>query len=157
MRGSTWLWLAALVLFAGGGALIVKARGIRNNNPGNLRRSGDNWQGLRETQSDPEFFQFTAPLWGIRALVRTLHNYQKRYGLNSIAEIIARYAPEVENDTASYVRAIERATGIPGYMPLNLSDPALLAQLAAAIIKHENGVQPYPLALIEQGAGLALV
>lgn len=35
-------------------------RGIRNNNPGNLRRTKDPWQGLAETQTDLEFFVFKA-------------------------------------------------------------------------------------------------
>jgi hypothetical protein len=33
-------------------------RGIRNNNPGNLRRNSDPWQGLAERQGDVEFFTF---------------------------------------------------------------------------------------------------
>ena len=42
-------------------------RGIRNNNFGNLRITKDKWQGLREEQTDPEFFQFKSPKWGYRA------------------------------------------------------------------------------------------
>ena len=30
-------------------------RGIRNHNPGNLRRSADPWQGLAPEQTDKEF------------------------------------------------------------------------------------------------------
>lgn len=33
-------------------------RGLRNNNPGNLRLSKDKWQGLRAVQTDKAFFQF---------------------------------------------------------------------------------------------------
>ena len=40
-----------------------RPRGLRNN-PGNLRRTGDRWQGLRPVQDDPEFLQFEAPCWG---------------------------------------------------------------------------------------------
>ena len=33
-------------------------RGLRNCNPGNIRISTDKWLGLREEQTDKEFFQF---------------------------------------------------------------------------------------------------
>ena len=43
-------------------------RGIRNNNPGNIRRNGDPWQGLAKDQTDREFFTFQSAVYGIRAL-----------------------------------------------------------------------------------------
>ena len=49
-------------------------RGLRNNNPGNIRITKDKWQGLREKQEDKSFFQFTEMKWGYRALIRTLQN-----------------------------------------------------------------------------------
>ena len=52
-------------------------RGLRNNNPGNIRITKDKWQGLREKQEDKSFFQFTEMKWGYRALIRTLQNYRK--------------------------------------------------------------------------------
>jgi hypothetical protein len=43
-------------------------RGIRNNNPGNLRRNSDPWQGLAERQGDVEFFHLQRrDLWHPRA------------------------------------------------------------------------------------------
>ena len=41
-------------------------RGIRNHNPGNIRRSQDPWQGLASAQNDPEFFIFQSAIYGIR-------------------------------------------------------------------------------------------
>ncbi|MFI3272941.1 MAG: structural protein, partial [Pseudomonadota bacterium] len=55
-------------------------RGIRNHNPGNIRH-GDDWQGLRDTQTDKNFCQFVSPEFGIRALARVLMNYEKKHGL----------------------------------------------------------------------------
>ena len=81
-------------------------RGIRNHNPGNLRRSADPWQGLAAEQSDAEFFQFASAKWGIRALARTLIAYQDRVGLKTIKQMIGRWAPPNENDTGAYVRAV---------------------------------------------------
>ena len=34
------------------------ARGIRNNNPLNIRRSKDKCQGMKALQTDPQFCQF---------------------------------------------------------------------------------------------------
>lgn len=61
-----------------------QSRGLRNCNPGNIRRGGDEWKGLRARQTDPEFYQFTAPKWGYRALIRTLQNYRRRHGCTDI-------------------------------------------------------------------------
>ena len=64
-------------------------RGIRNNNPGNLRQ-GDDWQGLADPQIDKEFCVFQSSLWGIRALARVLLNYQRKHQLHTVTQIISR-------------------------------------------------------------------
>lgn len=130
-------------------------RGIRNRNPGNIRRSGDRWQGLAPVQSDLDFFVFESPLWGIRAMARILRNYQRRYGLRTINQIVARWAPAVENDTAAYAAAVAKAMRIGVGRRLDLSDDATLRDLIAAIIRHENGIQPYGLDIIETAIDLA--
>ena len=86
-------------------------RGIRNNNPGNLRRNGDPWQGLAERQGDVEFFTFKSAIYGIRALARTLIAYQDKHGLRTIRQIISRWAPPNENNTNAYIRAVAADTG----------------------------------------------
>ena len=45
-------------------------RGIRNNNPGNIKKNGVDWDGLSEEQTDNTFFQFDDPVYGIRALTK---------------------------------------------------------------------------------------
>jgi hypothetical protein len=74
----------------------MTARGIRNNNPGNIRYTGTPWQGLDEPKSDGQFCRFANPCWGIRAIARTLITYQDKHGLNSVYQMIARWAPPVE-------------------------------------------------------------
>lgn len=114
-------------------------RGIRNNNPGNIRRSNDNWRGLRSEQTDPQFFQFTAPEWGYRALIKTLQTYRKKHGLRTVKEMIARWAPPGENDTAAYVRAVCREMQVPdSYVP-DVDDRGTMCALASAISRVENG------------------
>ena len=55
----------------------MTTRGLRNNNPLNIRRNSTKWQGLAEEQKDKEFFTFVAPEWGYRAALRTLRNYNR--------------------------------------------------------------------------------
>lgn len=115
-------------------------RGIRNNNPGNIRISGANWQG-KVTGPDTAFEAFKTPEDGIRAAGKLLVNYQKLYGLNTLSAILSRYAPNSENDTRAYVDAVSRSIGIGPNVPFDVF--AALPKLLPAIIKHENGVQPY--------------
>ena len=125
-------------------------RGIRNHNPGNIRRSNDPWQGLAPEQTDPDFFQFTAPEWGYRALMKTLQTYRRKHGLRTIAEMISRWAPANENDTAAYIRSVCQEIQVnPAYVP-NVDDRETMCALAAAISKHENGV-PAVMEDIERG------
>ena len=115
-------------------------RGLRNNNPGNLRRTGDRWQGLAARQEDAEFFQFERMAYGYRALIKTLQNYRRIHGLQTLAEMIARWAPGHENDTAAYIRAVCRDLQVPdSYVP-DVDDRDTMCALAAAISRVENGV-----------------
>ncbi|HBR68074.1 MAG TPA: structural protein P5 [Rhodospirillaceae bacterium] len=130
-------------------------RGIRNHNPGNIRRNSDPWQGLAERQGDVEFFTFKSPIYGIRALARTLITYQDKHDLRTIRQIIGRWAPPVENNTNAYVRAVAEATDLDADQMLDLHDFDYLFPLTKAIIKHENGQQPYTDAQITKALVLA--
>mgnify|MGYP003533551919 FL=1 len=46
---------------------MKQSRGIRNNNPLNIRLSADKWQGMREEQTDKAFVQFKSMAYGYRA------------------------------------------------------------------------------------------
>lgn len=81
------------------------------NNPGNLRYSvKNNWIG----QIDPSngFCQFSSMDAGLRALCITIDSYRIHHHLLSIRELITRYAPPTENDTAEYIRFVASAVGI---------------------------------------------
>ncbi len=131
------------------------ARGIRNHNPGNLRRSSDPWQGLAPEQTDTEFFQFTSPKWGIRALARTLIVYQDRGGLKTIQQMIGRWAPPDENDTGAYVRAVAERVGVAPNAEIDVHAYETVRPLTEAIIHRENGHQPYTDAEIDAGLVMA--
>lgn len=130
------------------------ARGVRNNNPGNIEANATQWQG--QTGSDGRFATFDTPELGIRALGRNLLAYQERHGLNTVEGIVNRWAPPGENNTGAYVRAVATAVGVGPADRLNLRDPQTLQKLTAAIIRHENGAQPYPDAVVRAGIDLAI-
>lgn len=153
-----WLWLAlgALVLLGGGGAAVAiygTTRGLRNNNPGNIRKDGKTvWQGMATAQPDASFVSFVSPEYGIRALAKVLHTYIAT-GTNTIRAIVTRWAPPSENNTAAYIAAVAAQTGINPDAPVN--EATHLPALVQAIIKHENGVQPYPPDVLARGLALA--
>ncbi|WP_367672819.1 structural protein, partial [Serratia symbiotica] len=88
-------------------------RGIRNNNPGNIRW-GDDWKGLLpdKQRTDKSFCQFSTPEYGIRAMIIILRNYQKKHGINTISGIIHRWAPTSENDTQAYIDSVSQEVGV---------------------------------------------
>ena len=129
------------------------SRGLRNNNPGNIRLSNDAWMGLAAEQTDDEFFVFEHPIYGVRAMARIFKNYETRHGLNTIRGIISRWAPPIENDTEAYIKSVTRRTGIDDDQTISI-ESNLLAILPA-VIKHENGAQPYSDELILAGVTAA--
>ena len=87
----------------------MSTRGIRNNNPANIRR-GCAWKGLTEKQTDKEFCQFVTMTWGVRALLVTLRTYVRKYHLHTVREIITRWAPPSDgNNTEKYIEFVEKA------------------------------------------------
>tara|TARA_B100000686_G_scaffold296912_1_gene328828 strand:+ start:1206 stop:1793 length:588 start_codon:yes stop_codon:yes gene_type:complete len=114
-------------------------RGIRNNNPGNIRHSKDVWQGQSKTQTDSAFVQFNDPVYGLRALMKLVLNYQRKYGLNSVKKIIDRWAPPVENNTDAYITNVAQHMGVKPTTPIDLEDHTTLIRLAKHITLHENG------------------
>lgn len=120
----------------------MEPRGIRNCNPGNIRITKDKWQGLREVQTDKEFFQFKAMKWGYRAMLRTIQNYRKRHGCETIADFIRRWAPPSENNTVTYIRFVCEKMGVPSVFVPNVENKAAMCMFAYAISYFENGVEP---------------
>lgn len=118
-------------------------RGIRNNNPGNIRKSSANWVGKIEDGTDSSFEQFDNPINGLRALMKILCSYYKKYGLDTVRSIINRWAPPNENDTSSYVIGVADRMGVGPDVKLPVRDIPDLMNLAIAIVLHENGRPPF--------------
>jgi len=131
-------------------------RGIRNHNPGNIDRDGTPWQGMAKDQSgDPRFIVFESAPFGIRAMARVLITYQDKHGLTTVRKIINRWAPPVENNTEAYVQAVATAIGVEANDIIDVHQHEVMHPLVKAIIKHENGVQPYTESVINYGLSLA--
>ena len=131
-------------------------RGIRNNNPGNIERNNTPWQGLSHTQDDDRFCQFADPAYGIRAIFKIIRTYHQNYGLESVEQIIDRWAPPVENDTSAYIDHVASVVGFRREDPLPW-ERGVIKEIVKCIIRHENGEQPYDDAKIEQAIELARV
>jgi hypothetical protein len=128
-------------------------RGIRNNNPGNIRHSiGTVWRGQEATQTDSDFVQFVTPEYGLRAIARIITSY-KRDGINTIQDAIKRWAPAVENNTIAYINNVCQQCNVK---PADVVDlEAIMPTLIKAIVFHENGMQPYSEQQIQTGISLA--
>ncbi len=132
-----------------------QSRGFRNKNPGNIDYNVRNrWQGqvgIETTGNPPRFAVFESHEFGIRALAALLTTYQDRHNLRSVHQIINRWAPGNENDTASYVRAVCQKIGVGPNDALDLHTYAHMRPLVEAIITHELGGQPYTDAVLDEG------
>ena len=95
---------------------IKVPRGIRNNNPLNIRK-GNNWQGERPNQTDPAFEEFESMQMGFRAGLKLLKRYisgaDGRYQpRDTIRLIIQKWAPPSENATQKYIDTVCQRTGL---------------------------------------------
>ena len=129
---------------------------IRNNNPGNIKNSGTNWDG--QIQSDGKFVRFASPEMGVRAMMKTLITYQDKHKLSTVREIISRWAPYGENDTGKYIDFVSQRMGVDpdqdlGDLKNNLDNSK---KLVNAIIRFEGDSTGYfNDAIITKGISLA--
>ena len=130
-------------------AIGGEPRGIRNNNPGNIRKSSIQWNGA--TGDDGAFVKFASPEDGIRAMARVLKVYKNKYNLNTIRGIISRWAPPSENKTEEYISFVSKKLGKKPDEVINIDDNKELAKLVTAIIQKEVGKVPYDDATILRG------
>ena len=119
-------------------------RGIRNNNPLNIRRSKDKWKGMKALQSDAQFVQFESLEWGWRAAFYLLtRTYYHKYRLYTIRAIVTKWAPAIENNTKAYIANVSRLTGIDPDEPIGIpsDQPARWIAVGIAMAIQENGTE----------------
>lgn len=123
---------------------------MKNFNPGNIRRSRVRYRGEVVPSSDAEFKQFRSPAWGYRAIFVVLDTYRLRHGLDTVAGMIARWAPPSENRTQDYIRFVADAVGTAPDAPIDTRDRETMLRFAAAVSRMENGQTADP-AQVEEG------
>lgn len=121
----------------------ITPRGIRNNNPLNIRK-GNDWKGERPEQEDKAFEEFTSMEYGIRAGFIILRKYITGYNgltqkFNTIEKMISRWAPTVENNTAAYISQVSKMTGIPATLKISFAQRSIMVAIVDAMIYVECG------------------
>lgn len=116
----------------------VQPRGIRNNNPLNIR-IGNSWLGERAVPTDPAFEEFVSMEYGLRAAFIILRRYIGRYKKNTITSIVSTWAPSSENNTQKYIDRVAALTKIDPTTPIYYSDRESMCKLVAAMAQVECG------------------
>lgn len=173
IKSTTYAW--AITLAAVGGAILLLKRsqsnppslitnddmqtdpklprGYRNNNPLNIRKSANAWKGKINPSQDSAFEQFVSMQYGYRAALALMRTYIKKYGCDTIAKIITRWAPANENNTLGYIRSVvniinERLGGtVTPDTIVTRDNDTLLCDMAYAMSIVENGDKEYTRAL----------
>lgn len=170
IKGGVLLWsivLISFLLIIGGGILLYKylkkkkqsvptgsssyipdgnlPRGLRNNNALNIRISNDKWKGLSAKQKDESFFSFKALKWGYRAAFKILKTYQTKYQIETVMEILKRWAPKSDgNRPTIYFETVqnymaEKNIQINKTSKVNLKNIKFMTALIHAMAIVENG------------------
>ena len=139
--------------------MMQQTRGLRNNNPLNIRRTQSKWLGEVDSlkgQRDTAFCQFSSLVYGYRAAGKLLQTYQTKYKLYVLDKIIGRWAPPSENDTRAYATIVANQMTRELWTPISVAslldlvkDKATLRALLASMHLVENGQSP---AAIERDA-----
>ncbi|OLQ70322.1 virion protein [Photobacterium proteolyticum] len=117
-------------------------RGVRNNNPLNIRESeGDRtqWKGESVLNIDKAFEEFKHPVYGFRAGARILRSYH-RQGFRTLRDVIYRFAPpEDNNDTELYIQQVSKWSGIRRNQMIDVTNTEQMAKLLHAMSRKEVG------------------
>lgn len=134
----------------------VISRGVRNNNPFNIRKGSSKWVG-KVKGLDTSFETFDTLENGIRAgVINTLTHYKR--GADTIKKLIEVHAPPNENNTKLYIKNVSNWVGINENEKIILT-PSFFYKYVAAIIAFENDAKDRPFikpASIVEGVNLAL-
>lgn len=118
-------------------------RGIRNNNPGNLRAG----YGLKkEVPKQDGFAHFESVLDGLQSMAALTFDYYHLHGRRTLKTFIGHYAPSSENDVTAYVRGVGLRLAISPLKfevyDLRLDQGMRAFDFIRAMITQENGNPP---------------
>ena len=118
-------------------------------NPANIRLNSQSFVGELKPSSDRSFKQFKSMVYGVRALMRILLTYQNKYHCDTVAKIITRYAPSIENNTSAYISFVCKHMHTEPNTILRLDIQPDLFSLVEAICEFESGYFPIKSILID--------
>lgn len=133
--------------------LKQQPRGIRNNNPLNIR-IGNTWLGEVTNPTDSDFEQFVSPVYGLRAAFCILRRYIRRYGRNTVRKIVHSWAPSSENNCDAYIKIVCQQSKLEPDETLKYEDAERMWKLVQGMALAEVG-QRLDMDLIMKGYQLA--
>lgn len=114
-------------------------RGLRNNNPGNIRISKTKYLGEVQPSQDSAFKQFQSIDYGYRAMFVLLEHYYKKRSLKTIRQIISRYAPPIENNTEGYIQQVASICFRSADEEIDITNKDEMVLIVSAMSRVENG------------------
>jgi hypothetical protein len=116
-------------------------RGVRNNNPLNLKARGTAGQ-------DGAFARYTSMQEGLDAADRNLQAYHTKHGINTVSGVVNRWAPPAAdgNHTAAYTAHVAQRMGVDPNAPLDMTSAETRRALLGAMGEFENGAPVAPAA-----------
>ena len=121
-----------------------QARGLRNNNPLNIRKSSNNWLGKVTQNTDGCFEQFTTIEYGLRAAflnIRTIVRRRQAQNMTTtVAQLVRVWAPASDgNNEAAYCRTIFEKSEIPSSTEIDIANKDFMCRLIQAMCWVEVG------------------
>lgn len=121
-------------------------RGVRNCNPGNIRlprkenMEKDRFIGELRPSHDPDFRTFINMAYGYRAMHYLLRRYKNSYQLNTLEQMINRYAPPADNNaTEVYIDFVAKRAGIGRKDIVDVSNMTVMCRIVEAMATMECG------------------
>ncbi|EHY1015188.1 structural protein P5 [Vibrio vulnificus] len=149
-KGLVAVGVIGMVLYMG---KEVLPRGIRNKNPLNIEyNKANNWEGQVGVEPEGRFARFKSADYGIRAGAKLISTYMSKHKLLTVQDILGRFAPASENHTEAYADFVAKSMGVKTTDRLS---QASIPSMVKAMIKFENGINPYTDSYINKGCQMA--
>lgn len=123
---------------------------MRNNNPLNIRWNRQiQWLG-QIGHDEKGFCQFNDLLHGVRAVFSNLRSYRVRHNITKLSDIVGRWAPPNENNTAKYIADVCSMANLNPDSEIDYRDEAARRLVKAMARIESNMVLPDEIVLRAQ-------
>ena len=126
-----------------------RPRGVRNCNPGNIRmppkalEEKDKFIGELRPSKDKSFRTFVNMAYGYRAMHYLLRRYKNSYQLNTLEQMINRYAPPADNNaTEVYIDFVAKRAGVARDQVVDGSKVTVMCRIVEAMATMECSPMP---------------